>query len=333
MSQSTASGTERKRATHALIILTALVLIVMVSKVDFFGLSYVMQSKLSTFTRTKAPVEVKPRVMLTMFTTFKSKKDKFQTYSNTLRNWALFLPQIQPLLFIYETDENLIKLARSLGWLVAEVPRLSKDNVPIWKYMYFAAQNHSDSIFYGYFNGDILFDDGLLNTVSAVEEYLNQLNKPLIIGRRTNLPLRGRDLWKKSDVTRAAKEGELFLDSAEDYFILARNQFVWDQVVDVVIGRPAYDNYLVALALNNKLSVIDATETILTLHQTGEEGNSESFHNKDYRYNYEAMGEFKRDRGHTTFAPIFTKHSKGKEGIELWQRPVKEMVKLSKCKC
>ena len=277
-------------------------------------------------------VQEKPRVMLTMFTTFKNKHEKYQTYSNTLHNWALFLPQIQPILFTFETDDNLIKLAKTLGWLVFDVPRLSKTKVPFWKEMYFAAQNYGDSVFYGYFNGDILFDDGLLNTVLSIEEYINQLYKPLIIGKRTNVELRGCDLWNKSDVTKAAQEGKLFMGGAEDYFILAHNKFIWDHVLDVIIGRPNYDNYLVALALKHKLSVIDATETILTLHQTGKDGNFASRLNKDKRYNAGVIGNFDVTRRTTDDAPFCTKHGIQGESIELWQRPMKEMVKLSKLK-
>ena len=296
--------------------------------------SFHSQSSLKTrYPRPKAVVQEKPMVVLTMFTTFKNRTDKYQTYCNTLHNWALFLPQIQPILFTYGTDQNLIKLAKRLGWLVFDVPRLGKNKVPIWKDMYFAAQNHSNSIFYSFFNGDILFDHGLLDTLLIVKEYINQLNKPLIIGQRTNVPLRGRDLWNTSDVTKAAKEGQLFVTGALDYLILAHNQFVWDQVRDVVIGRPGYDNYIVVLALNNNLSIIDATETILALHQTGKDGNTAGEQNKDNRYNHKVLGNFDFSRGGTENAPLCTKRGHGEEKIELWRRPMKQMVKLLKLKC
>ena len=282
------------------------------------------------YTTTKAIVQGNQGVKLTMFTTFKNKADKYQTYRNTLHNWALFIPQIQPLLFTYKTDEKLIKLAKSLGWLVHDVPRLHKNKVPIWKDMYFAAQNHSDSIFYGYFNGDLLFDHGLINTLLTIEQYLDQLNKTLAVGQRTNVPLKGRDLWNISDVTEAAKEGKLFCKCAMDYFILAHNQYVWNQVLDVVIGRPVYDNYLVALALKNNISVIDVTETMLTFHQTGKDGIHAGTMNRDAGFNQGIIGKFDITRGGTNFATFYTKHGQGKEKIELWNRSTKEKVKLSK---
>ena len=306
-------------------------LLALITLSHFDGLTFKTKTLYPSY---EAMVPKKPRVLLTMFTSFKNKKEKYRTYCNTLRNWALFLPQIQPLLFTYETDENLIKLAKSLGWLIADVPRLGKNKVPIWKDMYFAAQNHSNSVFYGWFNGDLLFDDGLINTLTAVEHYLNQLDRTLIVGQRTNFELRNREIWNKSDVTKAAKEGTLYHIHALDYFILARNQYVWDQVPDVVIGRTYYDNFLVYVALKNKLSVVDASKTVLTLHQTGKDGNlaSEKTIN-DPLYNSKILGKFNISQGGTDKAPFFTQHGPGKEKIEVWQRPIKEMVKLSKLKC
>ena len=115
-----------------------------------------------------------------------------------------------------------------------------------------------------------------------------------------------------------------------DYFILAHNQFVWDQVLDVIIGRPGYDNYLVAVALNNKISVIDATKTILTLHQTDIEGNDSGIKSgklkKDLYFNYKLFGEFDKSRGRTNNTPFYTEHSQ--KTIELWQRFPKELVKV-----
>ena len=122
----------------------------------------------------------------------------------------------------------------------------------------------------------------------------------------------------------------MFMTNALDYFILAHNQFIWHKVIDIIIGRPAYDNYLVALALKNGLSVIDATETILTVHQTGKEGNKAGFRNRDANYNYRLLRKFNRKRGHTIYAPYYTKHGRKERDIELQLRSAKEMVKLSR---
>ncbi len=66
---------------------------------------------------------------------------------------------------------------------------------------------------------------------------------------------------------------------------------------DVVIGRPAVDNYMVAMAVMNHVSVLDATETILAVHQTGTDGNKSGYKNKDARYNLDVIGNFDWNKG------------------------------------
>ena len=82
----------------------------------------------------------------------------------------------------------------------------------------------------------------------------------------------------------------------QDYFFIARNHFTWDKVSDVVIGRPAYDNFLVDTALRHNVSVVDATATLLALHQTGADGNKAGENNTDRSFNNLAIGKSYRYR-------------------------------------
>ena len=54
---------------------------------------------------------------------------------------------------------------------------------------------------------------------------------------------------------------------------------------NVVIGRPAYDNYFVGIARKSNISIVDASKSILALHQTGKDGKFDGAKNKDSRYN------------------------------------------------
>jgi len=74
-------------------------------------------------------------------------------------------------------------------------------------------------------------------------------------------------LYLPDHVTAEARQRgqQLFAEYAEDYFLIAFNDFPWHRVIDVVIGRPAYDNYLVGLAIRQNVTVVDATSTLLAL--------------------------------------------------------------------
>ena len=67
--------------------------------------------------------------------------------------------------------QKLMEMASTLGWHVFNMSRTSPLGVPYFKDMYFdAAKRFPACKFYSFVNGDILFDDGLLNTLAAVHQ-------------------------------------------------------------------------------------------------------------------------------------------------------------------
>ncbi len=180
-----------------------------------------------------------------------------------------------------------------------------------------------NSQFYGYSNGDLLFDNGLPHTLVVLDRFLPQTNRTLVIGRRTNIKIMGRVLYKPTDVKISAKRGRLFREDAEDYFFIAHNSFPWDKVPEIVIGRPAYDNFMVGMAIKNEVSAVDVTKTVVALHQTGKDGDFAGFKNKDKSHNTKTIGKFNWGTGLTSSAQFETeKDHSGK--ILLYRRSNKK---------
>jgi len=369
-----------------------------------------------------------PQKLLTLFTSWSPNVAKREIHANTIRNWALLLQSstntgnkyasshegnVRLILYMdlieVETDihqyklklnecniteadmkaeQELVELARSLGWTIRTSTRKSKQGIPIIKDMYLDAQTRSDSYFYAYANGDIMFAKDLLETLTYLRlcittgdvdhfnngkkvfkidgnmfEYDKRMNKLLrytvrpektmrvvdrlanddakrqsnisstkiiinhkfnsqnnsdyqlrtnheeadniktnqesksfakngvfIIGRRNNLNVSSSDaeefrdnngIMNISNVDKLVASGSpvlvkgmrLFSTFAIDYFVTTRDGYPWADIPDFVIGRPAYDNWLVTNALLRDLAVVDATETILAIHQTDRDGN------------------------------------------------------------
>ena len=72
-----------------------------------------------------------------------------------------------------------------------------------------------------------------------------------------------------------------FQDDAQDFFIVTRNGFPWDSIPDFIIGRPAYDNWLVDYVYHNGIDGVDVTKTVHAIHQTGTDGNKASHEVRD----------------------------------------------------
>lgn len=163
----------------------------------------------------------------------------------------------------------------------------------------------------------------LLNTLAAVTRTWKQTvahNKAqgvLLVGRRTNVHYHGQILASDTEVqTLAASHGKLFQADAQDYFFYSRGVQNLSSIPDFVVGRRAYDNWLVDHAFHNaNIVLIDASRTILALHLTTGDGNKAGHHKgADNNWNVNVLnpatqkkvhrGEW--DHGTTNHCPFFT---------------------------
>ena len=98
---------------------------------------------------------------------------------------------------------------------------------------------------------------------------------------------------------------------AEDYFFIYRNLFPWNAVLDdLVVGRPAYDNYLVAIAAMTNVAVVDASCSIGALHQMDKHGTKSGLKNNDSNINSKILGRFPYHSGILTKTQYYTTVSK-----------------------
>lgn len=220
----------------------------------------------------KMPTQ-QPKHLLTLFTSWLTTKDKLSVHNNTLRLWTMWLPDIIPVLFTNETD--LGKRAISLGWKVLPITHYSCGKVPVLKTMFLESQKHFDSLLYGFANSDILFDGTLKENLQKMLSFDMLIkDKPcLITGRRVNVNFRSNLIVQdEHHLHNLTKKGSLSRVWGEDYFITSKH-FPWNVVPNMVIGRVAFDNYLVMVGRQEKVRLIDTTNTLTAIHQTTSDGD------------------------------------------------------------
>ena len=217
--------------------------------------------------------------LITFFTTFSDDPAKRVAHENTLHLWSQLTPMVRPILYYSPRQSlaGLIPLARSLGWEVYPCPVASTtpSRLPVLRHMFLHAQETGERTpFYGYANGDIVFDDTLVTTLQALRHFANYSKQLLIVGRRTNYKM-GADETIPSlvEVTRRARTGETFMGTAFDFFITKYEGYPWRAIPDFVVGRIGYDDWLVATAIDRGIPVVDATASLMALHQTGTDGD------------------------------------------------------------
>ena len=178
--------------------------------------------------------------ILTLFTTFSPSEKKRQIYTNTLKIWNLLRPLVTPVLFCPDVQcENYWKpQTEKFSWKLHIASNVSEsDNIPLLKYMFMDVIAKYKSTFYGFSNGDILFDETLLKTLSALTKYTHDGEKMLIVGKRSNY------LWKEEKIVNfkmvknILKKSKLFSYWAEDYFFYTREAVDWSKAPNMVPGK------------------------------------------------------------------------------------------------
>ena len=255
--------------------------------------------------------------LLAIFTSFKNDPNKSEIHHEVINNWLSLGNDIQPILFYNQSDPMIWdNLALNMGWIGLPIGRTNKYGTPKLKDLYVKVTKTIISEFYGYCNGDILFDDSMKNTLKQILKQ-NTVSKrsALVIGRRTNIEYQDYHTFKVSHHNHtnlldqvANSKGSLYIEGAEDYFFVHMPRtFPWNHIKDVVIGRPYYDNYLVSEAIKHNVSVIDATNTILSVHLTGLDGNHAGSRNIDKAYNIDLIGNtYPYGLGRTSSAQYYT---------------------------
>ncbi len=215
--------------------------------------------------------------ILTLFTTLRDVNTRRQIHNNTVANWSGLLPFVQPVLFILPRDNPIwIRAALDQGWKVERSVR-TRSGIPVLKDMFKVVASKHRSPFLGFANADDLFGASLILTLLQLScSHYDVIHDrvSLIVGRRRNIDERhvGSDVSGMA-VDRKGKSMRQFHGLAQDYFIVSRHSgFCWENVPDFVVGRYGYDNWLITMAQQWNVTLVDASATITVLHQVGKDG-------------------------------------------------------------
>ncbi|KAK3611763.1 hypothetical protein CHS0354_014112 [Potamilus streckersoni] len=231
----------------------------------------------------------KNQSILTLITTFKT------DYEMDPEKVLTFRSHVRLLLYTKNTlaDDNGI----FFNWNIFPILRSSESGI-LTKAMFKLAKELYNTNWYGYFNGDILLTEDILETLEYVSSVLDNFPKAsfLIIGRRINVfNVTSEEVRKINGIKEIAKSrGSSYEIDSNDYFI-TNKYFPWDKMPEIVIGPSGNDNWIVGQArCNLDTVVIDATETLTAVYQITTKGeNKEGFESTLKNYNSKLMRRYK----------------------------------------
>lgn len=127
------------------------------------------------------------------------------------------------------------------------------------------------SAFVGYTNCDLLFHSQLISSLHYIQSQMQEQRLPrevVLMGRRYNrdtslqdsidgLSVAAIDQFIENEI----QFSDLFITVAQDYFLFSTDTFPYSSLLDVVIGRNGYDNYLVDYCLTHNITLIDSSHS------------------------------------------------------------------------
>lgn len=232
--------------------------------------------------------------MLTLFTVPKPfRGDVGDIQRNAIESWRALHPEIQVVLV--GDEEGVAQTARDLG--VEHVGDLARNErgTPRLDSAFERVGTVARLPLWCMVNADVVLLDDFL---SAVRRVTSRFERFLVVGECRDLPLAaGTRLANPDDRLRlrerALAEGRLRGYAALDYFVFPRGQF--GTLPPFLIGRACFDNWLVWRVRQLRDPVIDATRSIVAVHQTHDYahvagGKDEAYHGEEARYNERLAG-------------------------------------------
>ncbi len=204
--------------------------------------------------------------LITIFSAPKPFKDPHITtiQRNALGSWLHLGPEVEVLLI--GDEEGLAETAAEYG--VKHLPQVacSAAGTPLISSIFQLAQLHSTSPLLAYVNADILL---LPEFVEMPQRVMEQVDKFLLVGQRWDLdvtaPLSFGPHFAEQLCADALKNGRLHPPAGSDYFIYPRGLF--RDIPDFSVGRAGWDNWMLYHAFTQPWPLIDATPSILVVHQ------------------------------------------------------------------
>lgn len=210
--------------------------------------------------------------MLTLFTTAKP----FAGHSaiiqrNALKSWTLLHPNVEVILF--GDDLGAAETARELKLRHEPFVRRSEHGSKRLDYMFSTARAIAHHDILCYVNCDIILMDDFLR---ALKQVRGQHSKFLMVGRRWDIEMPEpvdflQASWRSRLQGVALMRGVQRSEEWIDYFAFSKTLY-GSSVPPLVVGRVHWDDWLLWKAMQLKATVVDASDTVIAVHQNHDYG-------------------------------------------------------------
>ena len=209
--------------------------------------------------------------VLTLFATPKAFRGHTAVIQrNAVRSWARLDPDWEIILF--GSESGIAEAATQLE--LKHVPELacSSSGAPLLDRLFAQAERLATHSTLCYVNADIILMDDFARAARRVSALRGRF---LMVGRRWDLDVTDELTfdgdWDDRLMRRVAEGGKRQISAAVDYFVFPRG--LWGGIPSLSLGRGAWDDWLLYRARTRAAKVIDATPSVMAVHQNHDYGH------------------------------------------------------------
>lgn len=189
---------------------------------------------------------------------------------NAIGSWKAVHPDVE--VIIYGDGEGVADVCQELG--VRHIPDTpcAPSGIPFFNGIVEHAEKNAKYDIQCYLNCDMILTSDITDAIKNIS-----FDKYLITGQRIDLHEDveidvTKDSWQ-DELLEIIKTGkaDLHAPTGMDYFIFPRG--MWKSLSPLVIGRGGYDSSLVCYCFRNRIPFINATLSIIALHQFHDYGH------------------------------------------------------------
>jgi len=182
---------------------------------------------------------------------------------------------VQVEVFLVGEEAGLAEAAREFSLDVLAPVVRNNAGTPLVSSIFSLARQASSSPYMAFVNADIILMNDLVKAINSVSSNLRNNNNFedeksfLMIGQRWDLEIRSllefSSGWEQQLENEIRANGQLHAPAGSDYFIFPREAFI--EIPEFAIGRAGWDNWMIFQARNYRWPVIDATPSVMVIHQ------------------------------------------------------------------
>jgi hypothetical protein len=218
---------------------------------------------------------------------------------NAITSWTLLRPR--PQIILFGDEPGTAEIAAELE--VRCIPQVMRNEfgTPLLHDVFNKAERIIQTGPIAYVNADIIVLSDFMHALSTIER-LDRAKPYLISGIRWNLQVEQAlafgNGWEHDLRRRVNASGKPDLPSALDYFIFSRG--LYERMPPLAVGRSAWDNWLLYHARASRAMVVDASPTVIAIHQLHDyshlpNGEQTAFRGAEAQLNQQMVRDAVRD--------------------------------------